>query len=197
YFASHYFLLSREHSRTPGWPLPHNQSADATLHTGIRKCHCPISRPLLRWRKVRDPSPAAGRYLSARTMPFDFLHQHRARRLRQYLEQPPLELPETDAAAQADEPEVCLDLEYDAEDWRPIPISGPIDPDVLPRRFIDGCHRGETVAWLQAPQGYPIPVRLAEIGGVCMQLDGRTLRREFAVVERVVSLIVDPFPWNE
>src|SRR5262249_57341120 len=92
YFASHYFLLSREHSRTPGWPLPHNQSADATLHTGIRKCHCPISRPLLRWRKVRDPSPAAGRYLSARTMPFDFLHQHRARRLRQYLEQPPLEL---------------------------------------------------------------------------------------------------------
>jgi hypothetical protein len=131
------------------------------------------------------------------TMPFDFLHQHRARRLRQYLEQPPLELPETDAAEQADEPEVCLDLEYDVEDWRPIPLAGPIDPDVLPRRFIDGCHRGETVAWLQAPQGYPIPVRLAEIGGVCMRLDGRTLRREFAVVERVVSLIVDPFPWNE
>ena len=38
---------------------------------------------------------------------------------------------------------------------------------------------------------------LAEIGGVCMDRDGRDLRRSFQVVERVVALAVDPFPWHE
>jgi hypothetical protein len=72
-----------------------------------------------------------------------------------------------------------------------------VDWGEAPRRFVDGCHVGHTIAWLQDAEGHPIPLMLAEIGGVCLERDGRELRRAFQVVERVVSLVVDPFPWNE
>jgi hypothetical protein len=129
-------------------------------------------------------------------MTLEFLHEHGGRRLRQYLEQPPLAL-SADEDANEPEEEVRLDLEMEPDDWRALSVDVPVDPDVMPRRFIDGCHAGETVAWLQDAVGHPIPVRLAEIGGVCMRIEGRTLKREFAHVERVVSMIVDPFPWHE
>jgi hypothetical protein len=127
-------------------------------------------------------------------MGLDFLQHFGGRRLRPSVEQPPLDLP--GGGGEEEPPAVQLDLECAPDDWRPLAVdAGPLDFDVVPRRFIDGCHAGETVAWLQDDLGHPVPVRLAEIGGVCLRVEGRELRREFALVERVVSLIVDPFPW--
>ncbi len=130
-------------------------------------------------------------------MSLDFLHHYGGRRLRPYVEQPPLDST-ADGAGAEDGPQVDLDFELAADAWRASSVdAASLDPTALPRRFIDGCHSGETVAWLQDTAHHPIPVRLAEIGGVCMRIEGRSLRREFALVERVVSLIVDPFPWHE
>src|SRR6516162_6812072 len=130
-------------------------------------------------------------------MSLDFLFQYGGRRLRPYVEQPPLDSP-ADDAGEEDGPAVDRDYERAADAWRPRSVdTEPVDLAAMPRRFIDGCHSGETVAWLQDAAHHPIPVRLAEIGGVCMRIEGRSLRREFALVERVVSLIVDPFPWHE
>ncbi|HTU18014.1 MAG TPA: hypothetical protein VMG10_08115 [Gemmataceae bacterium] len=129
-------------------------------------------------------------------MGLDFLLHYGGRRLRQYLEQPPLDLP-ADAEAE-EEQKVTLDFELDLDDWQPRSVGADaIDPAVMPQRFIDGCHYGNTVACLYDSLRHPIPVRLAEIGGVCVQLDGRSLHRQFAYVERVVCFIVDPFPWHE
>jgi hypothetical protein len=127
-------------------------------------------------------------------MGLDFLRHYGGRRLRPYVEQPALDTPEGDGE---EGPQVQLDLERPEEDWAPLQVDGPLDADTLPRRFIDGCHDGKTVTCLQDSAGHPIPVRLAEVGGVAMRLDGRALKREFAHIERVVCAIVDPFPWHE
>jgi hypothetical protein len=130
-------------------------------------------------------------------MSLDFLLHHGGRRLRQYVEQPPLEPPAEDGEIEAGE-SVALDFELSPDAWRPRFVAADtVDPAALPQRFIDGCHYGGTVAWLRDSLGHPIPVRLAEVGGVCLRIDGRTLRRQFAHIERVVCLIVDPFPWHE
>lgn len=133
-------------------------------------------------------------------MSLDFLLHYGGRRLRQYVEQPPLETP-TDGVQTEEKPNVDLQFEIrekPLDTWGPISVdSAPLDSAAIPQRFIDGCHSGETVAWLQDAANHPIPVRLAQIGGVCMRIDGRSLRREFAYPEQVVSLIVDPFPWHE
>lgn len=129
-------------------------------------------------------------------MSLDFLLHHGGRRLRQYIEQPPLESP-ADGEAE-EEQKVDLDFELPPEDWQPRSVEADtIDPAALPQRFIDGCHYGQTATWLSDSFGHPIPVRLAEIGGVCMGAEGRSLRRHFARIERVVCLIIDPFPWHE
>jgi hypothetical protein len=131
-------------------------------------------------------------------MSLDFLLHYGGRRLRQYVEQPPLDSSADGAGEEDDGPQVALDFEAAPDAWQARSVDAvPLDPDAVPQRFIDGCHSGETVAWLQDSAHHPIPVRLAEIGGVCMRIKGRALRREFALVERVVSLIVDPFPWHE
>ncbi len=128
-------------------------------------------------------------------MSLDFLLHYGGRRLRPYIEQPPLESP---ADEEEEEQKVALDFELCPDDWQPRSVvADAIDPSAMPQRFIDGCHYGQTAAWLQDSFGHPIPVRLAEIGGVCMQKEGRSLRRQFAHVERIVCLIIDPFPWHE
>lgn len=128
-------------------------------------------------------------------MGLDFLLHYGGRRLRQYVEQPPLDAP-SDENEEA--PKANLDFEMASDAWEHRSVAADtVDPEALPQRFIDGCHAGETVAWLQDSLGHPIPVRLAEIGGVCMRIEGRSLRREFVHIERIVSLIVDPFPWRE
>jgi len=130
-------------------------------------------------------------------MSLDFLLQYGGRRLRQYVEQPPLD--SSEAGGEEEEgPKVTLDFEMPPDAWVVRPVaSDAVDPGAVPQRFIDGCHYGKTVACLQDSVGHPIPVRLAEIGGVALRSDDRSLRREFAHIERIVCLIVDPFPWHE
>lgn len=135
-------------------------------------------------------------------MGIDFLALYGAKRMRNYNVQPLLlgdgptivEHPE-DAPNTTD-----LSFEQDAERWQPIDIRHtplPTPWGYRPLRFIDGKDVGRTVAWLQSRVGYPVPVRLSEIGAVVMRdVDGQ-LRREFSVVEKVVSLVVDLFPWDE
>jgi hypothetical protein len=135
-------------------------------------------------------------------MGIDFLAIYGARRMRNYDMQPTLL---GDGLTMQENPDdapdkVDLSIEQAAESWQPIdvrrtPMSRPWA--YQPMRFVDGKDVGRTVAWLQSREGYPVPVRLSEIGAVVMRdVDGR-LRREFSVVEKVVSLIVDLFPWNE
>jgi hypothetical protein len=129
-------------------------------------------------------------------MSLDFLLHYGGRRLRPYIEQPPLESPGDEEAEEGQK--IDLDFELPPDAWQPRSVrADAIDPSDLPQRFIDGCHYGQTAVWLRDSFGHPIPVRLAEIGGICMQIEGRSLRRQFAHVERIVCLIVDPFPWHE
>ena len=129
-------------------------------------------------------------------MSLTFLRQYGGRRLRQYAEQPPLE--SFDESAGEEESKADLDFEMPLDAWKPHPIPAvSIDPDALPQRFIDGCHSGQTIAWLRDSLSYPIPVRLAEVGGVCLRGNGHSLRRENVYVERIVCLIVDSFPQQE
>lgn len=133
-------------------------------------------------------------------MGLDFLRNNGGRRVRNYEAQPLLL---DDGLMQSEVPEdtkIDLDLEVPSDTWHTIDVSEatiPADWPLRPRRFVDGKDLGRTVAWLQTREGYPVPVRLSEIGAVVMANTGGELRREFAVVERVVSLMVDPFPWDE
>jgi hypothetical protein len=133
-------------------------------------------------------------------MGLEFLRDHGGRRVRALPEQPELDLPagvdEEDEASV----EEGVDHEYETagKPWRPVSVQrSHVDWDEAPRRFVDGCHVGRTIAWLQDAEGHPVPLMLSEVGGVCVERDGRDLRRSFQVVERVVALVVDPFPWNE
>ena len=129
-------------------------------------------------------------------MSLDFLLHYGGRRLRQYVEQPPLDSFDT-GGDEEEGPKVALDFELPPDAWQPRSVADTLDPAAMPQRFVDGCHYGTMVVCLKDSVGHPIPVRLAEVGGVCMRIDGRSLRREFAHIERIVCLIVDPFPWHE
>ncbi len=85
------------------------------------------------------------------------------------------------------------------EKWEPLtPSEQPSRPEEYPKRFVDGCMTGEAVTWLRNPtDGWPVAVYLAEVGGVAMALEGRTLEREFFGLERVICFAVDAFPWDE
>jgi hypothetical protein len=130
---------------------------------------------------------------------FGFLRAYGAERVTSYAPQPPL----LDPPEEGQLPEhVNLDVEVDAADWTARTIAVPAgwrasEWEQRPVRFVDGKDVGETIASLWAPGGYPIPVRLSEIGGVAVRVAAGECRREFSLVERVVSMAVDPFPWNE
>ena len=116
-------------------------------------------------------------------MGFDFLHEHNGQRLR-YV--PPMTDDLDWAEEDADETEVDRSVEMSPSEWQTIDVLGSAGADhLLPCRFIDGCHRGQTVAWVQDIDGHPVPVMLAEIGSVCLGQQDRKLRREFEIVERV------------
>jgi hypothetical protein len=135
-------------------------------------------------------------------MGLEFLRNNGAHRMRDDAMRPLLLGTGLENDEESEEQDEQDDMAYEmpAEEWRPIDVSGadvPADWALCPRRFIDGKDLGRTVAWLQTEEGYPIPVRLSEIGAVVMCHSAGQLRREWYIVERVVSMIIDPFPWDE
>ncbi len=106
------------------------------------------------------------------------------------------ELPTTEEAEPVAGKE--MSVEVDIANWKPVPLpETPAKADEIPTRFIDGSHVGQSVLCLRSPQGYPIAVRLAEVGAVALELTGRRFIRAFKAIERVVGFVVDPFPWEE
>lgn len=139
-------------------------------------------------------------------MGLDFLRTHGAHRMRNYDTQLFLLDNGMMQNTELEQVDASIDLGYEEppDEWKPKPCArefghsaGPADWPFLPTRFIDGKDVGRTVAWLQTREGYPVPVRLSEIGAVVIHNINGELRREFAHVERVVSLMIDPFPWDE
>lgn len=96
---------------------------------------------------------------------------------------------------------IDLDYETPLHHWRPIPTGQQQDWaswEFRPQCFVDGKEVGQTVAWLTAPiGGYPVPLRLSEIGAIALREQGQQIRREHHEIERVVCLLVDLFPWHE
>lgn len=128
----------------------------------------------------------------------DFLHTYGAARLVGYVPQPSFD-PDK-------EPEETVDHDYERprEHWRPITPEIPRgwdgdDWSGTPRRFVDGKDVGETVAWIKAPGGYPVPIRLAQVGSVVIEREGRSLRRSYysEPIEPVVAFVAQPFPWQD
>ncbi len=132
-------------------------------------------------------------------MGFDFLKNNGARRVRHYQPQPLL-LNDGITQVSTDEEQQNLDYEYPHEQWHATVIADqelPVQWSGRPVRFIDGKDVGRTAVWLQTRRGHPIPVRVAEIGAVVIENQQGKLRRSFDTVERVVSMIIDQFPWDE
>lgn len=136
-------------------------------------------------------------------MGIDFLRNNGARRVRSDETQQFLLFDGTMQSNDGDEEEqakVGLDYEVESDKWHPHDVSKsavPFDWPLRPVRFVDGKDVGRTVAWLQSREGYPIPVRLSEIGAVVMRHVNGELRREFHRVERVVSMMVDFFSLDD
>ncbi|MDJ0635546.1 MAG: hypothetical protein QNJ34_20325 [Xenococcaceae cyanobacterium MO_188.B29] len=107
-----------------------------------------------------------------------------------------------ETAESSDKERVILD--YETTDWKAIAIDHnlstnwrPKDWQQRPIRFIDGKDVGQTIAWVRAPSGQLVPIRLSQIGSIAMRVENGECRREFHVAERVVSMEVDLFPWTE
>jgi hypothetical protein len=133
----------------------------------------------------------------------DFLQRHGARRVREASPQPQLLSDYQALSNEHDAESVQLDYEKPLDDWQPLCLP-PCEREwnFQPVRFVDGKDVGRTIAWLQSREGYPIPVRLAEIGAVTLRVaenetGQRELRREWSKVERVVAFMADLFPWDE
>jgi len=93
---------------------------------------------------------------------------------------------------------VDLTVEVPASKWSARTVGeAPVRPGEHPVRFIDGSLRALPVLCLRSPQGWPIPLLVSEAGAVALRLAGRSFVREFVAVERVLSFVVDPFPWDE
>jgi hypothetical protein len=108
-------------------------------------------------------------------------------------------LQEVDDEADEAEKDIDLTVEQSPDQWEPklIPEQPTAGPGEFPVRFIDGCQSGQPVLCLSAwGRGWPIPLFLSEVGAVALRLERRRFVREFHVVERVLSFVADPFPWD-
>ena len=93
---------------------------------------------------------------------------------------------------------VDLSVELPADAWNPLVVSeAPARAGEFPTRFIDGSQAGQPVLCVRAPLGWPIPLVLSEVGAVALKSVGRGFEREFVAVERVLSFVADPFPWED
>jgi hypothetical protein len=131
-------------------------------------------------------------------MSLDFLRNNGASRVTSETTQPDLL---TDTVPQDPTPEESIgwDVEVSADEWQPIDVhTADLKSEwaYRPERFVDGKDVGHTVAWLRSPEGYPVPVRLAQIGAVVMREVSGQLRREFELMDRIV-VMSDLFPWDE
>ncbi len=104
-----------------------------------------------------------------------------------------------DDEAEADKPPpIDLGVEIEPDRWAArIVGEAPARAGEYPVRFIDGSQSGQPVLCVRAPAGWPIPLVLAEVGAVALRSSGRTFIREFRVIDRVLGLVADPFPWAE
>lgn len=100
---------------------------------------------------------------------------------------------------EADEmPSADLSVEVRADEWKVMMVGEtPARDGEFPTRFIDGSQTGQPVLCVRSPQGWPIPLVLSEVGAVALRSVGRRFEREFVAVERVLSFVADPFPWEE
>ena len=135
-------------------------------------------------------------------MSLDFLQQYGGSRLGQTELQPLMADELLQTAISSNSERVILD--YETADWKAIAIDRNLPADWRPKdwqqrpiRFIDGKDVGQTIAWVRAPSGQLVPIRLAQIGSIAMRVEDGECRREFHVAERVVSMEVDLFPWTE
>jgi hypothetical protein len=107
-------------------------------------------------------------------------------------------LPSPAEVADEESPSVFLEEEMHCPDWKPlIVLEAPARQGEFPRRFIDGSQHHVTILWLRCPAGTPIAMVLGEVGAVALVADGRQFRRESVAIERVLSFVADPFPWEE
>lgn len=131
-------------------------------------------------------------------MGIDFLVDYGAQRV--HSDSPrPLLIDDAPLSTEDIDERIDLDVERSAESWEPVDVQDAADLNdrLRPRRYIDGKDVGQTVAWLRSDQGYPIPVRLFQIGAIAIRDIKGELRRESYHVERGISFVVDPFPWDE
>ena len=135
-------------------------------------------------------------------MSIDFLKEYGGSRLTQTELQPLMADELLETAISSNNERVILN--YETSDWQAIAINRhlpfnwqPKNWQQRPVRFIDGKDVGQTIAWVRAPSGQLVPIRLAQIGSIAMRVENGECRREFHVAERVVSMEVDLFPWTE
>ncbi|MBP3957849.1 hypothetical protein J8F10_21560 [Gemmata sp. G18] len=131
-----------------------------------------------------------------RDIPAWFLRKHGAATVGATPVQPAV-LPEEGGE---DEPSETVDrtVECAEHEWETKTVSEqPARSGEFPERFIDGSQAGRPVLCLRSPNGWPIPMVLSEVGAVAMRSVGRRFEREFVIVERVLSFVADPFPWEE
>jgi hypothetical protein len=102
---------------------------------------------------------------------------------------------------EGEEQKAVIDRQFEVNEdaWQPQTVSeAPAKGGEFPVRFIDGSHFGQPVLCLETrPDGYRIPMYLAEVGAVALRTVDRHFEREFAAVERVLSFYADPFPWEQ
>ncbi len=143
-----------------------------------------------------------------------FLHDHGARRSQESNAPDFRSASPPGTADVADEPgdgeynAIGCDYEIPLSRWRAInasPEKSVVARQIawLPSRFVDGKDVGSAVAYLIAPGGFAVPLRLAQVGAVAMHAarssgeNAEFLCAESRSVEVVVSLMADLFAWDE
>lgn len=131
-------------------------------------------------------------------MSIDFLQRYAGERMAVYPTQMPVissdQLDENDSNA------LDLTIEPDAQGWEPIPVlkTGTHGTwEGMPTRFVDGKDVGETIATVPSPSGHLVPIRLSEIGAVETRIINGIVYRTYSKVERVVSMELNGFPFDE
>ena len=133
-------------------------------------------------------------------MGLEFLRNNGAHRMRDDAIRPLLLDDSTESGEMQEQERTEMGYERDIGKWGPIDtwnVALSATWAHCPKLFIDGKDVGRTVAWLQTAEGFPIPVRLSEIGAVMICNSNRRLQREWHIVEQVVAMVVEPFPWEE